>query len=314
MAAAILRVDKVPDSLAEQLASDYRLYQYNKLSDDQFSAIAGEIQVILASGESKVDAALINQLPELKLIAVFGVGYDGVDIHAAAERNIQVTNTPDILTDDVADLAIALMLNVSRRITGAQKFIERGDWRRGSYPQSTKVTGGRLGIVGFGRIGRAVASRAKGFAMRIGCFDRNPVEHSDVAYYSSLVELARNSDVLVVCASAGKESSKLINQDVLAALGSNGILINIARGSVVDEDALVTAITQGIIGGAALDVFASEPYVPEALLNRDNVVVTPHIGSATQATRAAMAKLVVDNITAFYAGETLLTPVPQPSR
>ncbi|VDR25326.1 Glyoxylate/hydroxypyruvate reductase B [Raoultella terrigena] len=305
----ILRVDKVPQVLADELALAHTLYEYSKLSAEQLQAIAGEVQVILASGESKVEAALINQLPQLKLIAVFGVGYDGVDIRAAAQKGVQVTNTPDILTDDVADLGIALMLNVSRRITGAQKFIERGGWQSGAYPQSTKVSGGRLGIVGFGRIGRAVAKRAQGFAMRIACFDRNPVESSEVTYYSDLLELAKNSDVLMVCASAGKESQKLINHDVLAALGPQGILINIARGSVVDEEALAEALTLGTIGGAGLDVFANEPQVPQALLNRDDVVVTPHIGSATRATRAAMAQLVIDNIAAFYAGKPLLTPV-----
>lgn len=312
MPAAILRVDKVPQVLAEQLALDYTLYEYNKLSADELRAIAGDIQVILASGESKVEASLINQLPALKLIAVFGVGYDGVDIHAAFERDIQVTNTPDILTDDVADLGIAFMLNVSRRINGAQKFVERGGWQSGSYPQSTKVSGGRLGIVGFGRIGRAVAARAKGFSMRIACFDKYPVDNGEVTYYPSLVELAENSDVLMVCASAGKESAKLINRDVLAALGPNGILINIARGSVVDEEALVEAITTGTLGGAGLDVFANEPHIPQALLNRDNVVVTPHIGSSTTTTRAAMAKLVMDNIAAFWSGQPLLTPVAKP--
>lgn len=305
----ILRVDKVPPVLADELALTHTLYEYSKLSAEQLHAIAGEVQVILASGESKVEAALINQLPQLKLIAVFGVGYDGVDIRAAAQKGVQVTNTPDILTDDVADLGIALMLNVSRRITGAQKFIERGDWQSGTYPQSTKVSGGRLGIVGFGRIGRAVAKRAQGFAMRIACFDRNPVESSEVTYYPDLLALAKNSDVLMVCASAGKESQKLINHDVLAALGPQGILINIARGSVVDEEALAQALTLGTLGGAGLDVFANEPQVPQALLNRDDVVVTPHIGSATRATRAAMAQLVIDNITAFYAGKPLLTPV-----
>ncbi|NMP25415.1 2-hydroxyacid dehydrogenase [Rahnella sp. SAP-1] len=305
----ILRVDKVPEVLAEQLSHDYTLYEYEKLSVEEFSAIVGKVQVILASGESKVAASLINQLPALKLIAVFGVGYDGVDIHAAFQRNIQVTNTPDILTDDVADLSMAMMLAVSRQIIGAQKFIERGDWHRGNYPQTTKVSGGRLGIVGFGRIGRAVAQRAKGFAMRIGYFDKYRSDNEACIYYPDLLELARDSDVLMVCASGGPQSAKLINSDVLAALGPQGILINIARGSVVDEAALVEAISHQRIAGAGLDVFADEPNVPPALLNRDNVVITPHIGSATRATRAAMARLVIDNIAAFYADTPLLTAV-----
>lgn len=305
----ILRVDKVPEVLAEQLSSDYTLYEYEKLSVEEFSAIVGKVQVILASGESKVAASLINQLPALKLIAVFGVGYDGVDIHAAFQRNIQVTNTPDILTDDVADLSMAMMLAVSRQIIGAQKFIERGGWQSGNYPQTTKVSGGRLGIVGFGRIGRAVAQRAKGFAMRIGYFDKYRADNEECIYYPDLIELARDSDVLMVCASGGAQSAKLINSDVLAALGPQGILINIARGSVVDEAALVDAISHQRIAGAGLDVFADEPNVPPALLNRDNVVITPHIGSATRATRAAMARLVIDNIAAFYADAPLLTAV-----
>lgn len=308
----ILRADKVPQVLAEALADQHTLYEYSKLSVKEFDDIAGEVHVVLASGESTVPATLINQLPALQLIAVFGVGYDGVDINAAFDRNISVTNTPDILTDDVADLGIALMLNVSRRINGAQKFIERGDWLSGSYPPSNKVSGRRLGIVGYGRIGRAVATRAKGFAMHIACFDKSPVDSCEVAYYDDLQELAKNSDVLIVCASAGKGSHKLINRDVLSALGPNGILINIARGSVVDEDALVEAITKGALGGAGLDVFANEPNIPQALLDRDEVVVTPHIGSSTQATRAAMAKLVIDNIAAFDSGQPLLTPVTLP--
>lgn len=309
----ILRVDKVPQGLAEELARSHTLYECSQLSSAELANIAGEIEVILASGESKVEASLINQLPALKLIAVFGVGYDGVDIQAAFARNIEVTNTPDILTDDVADLAMALMLNVSRKITAAQKFIEHGGWQKGVYPLASKVSGKRLGIVGYGRIGRAITQRAQGFNMSIACFDRKLVEIDGIQYYSNLVELAKNSDVLMVCASAGNSSQKLINKEVISALGANGILINIARGSVVDEEALVDAITQGTLGGAALDVFANEPHIPQAFLNRDNVVVTPHIGSATHATRAAMAKLVMDNISAFYAGMPLLTPVKKPN-
>lgn len=305
----ILRVDKVPQELVDKIKSNHILYEYGKLSDDELQTFAGDIQVILASGESKVEASLINRLPVLKLIAVFGVGYDGVDINTAFDRDIQVTNTPGILTDDVADLGIALMLNVSRKISGAQKFIERGGWLSGTYPQSTKVSGAKLGIVGFGRIGQAIAKRASGFAMQIAYFDKNPIEGSDLAYFSNLVELAEYSDVLMVCASAGNESLKLINRDVLAALGPSGILINISRGSVVDEDALIEAITLGKIGGAGLDVFANEPYIPPEFLNRDDVVVTPHIGSATIATREAMANIVINNIEAFYNGQTLITPV-----
>ena len=309
MPSAILRVEKVPDTLAEQLSLNYDMYEMSKMSAENVESVADEIQVILASGESKVDASLINRLPNLKLIAVFGVGYDGVDTLAAFQRNVQVTNTPNVLTDDVADLGMALMIAAARQIIGAQRFIEKNAWHTGPYGLTTKVSGGRLGIVGFGRVGHAVAKRAKGFAMRIAYFDKQPVDNSEFHYYPDIIELAKNSDFLMVCASGGQSTFRLISHEVLTALGNNGILINIARGSVVDEPALVDAITQGTIAGAGLDVFADEPNIPQALLHRDNVVLTPHIGSATHSTRSAMAELVIGNIKAFFAGDPLLTPV-----
>ncbi|TCL03307.1 2-hydroxyacid dehydrogenase [Sodalis ligni] len=306
---AILRVNKVPDALADLVSSHYDLYEYLEMGAEEFNAIANDIQVILASGESTVDAVLINQLPNLRLIAVFGVGYDGVDTHAAFQQQIQVTNTPNVLTDDVADLGMALMLAASRQIFGAQRFIENGEWHGKPYKLTAKVSGRRLGIVGFGRVGHAVAKRAKGFDMPVGYYDKHPADDPECTFFPSIMELADNSDFLMICASGGPDSLKLINHEVLAALGKNGILINIARGSIIDEPALVAAIENGTIAGAGLDVFASEPDVPQALLKRDNVVLTPHIGSATQHTRRAMAELVLGNITAFYAGEPLLTPI-----
>lgn len=301
----ILRASKVPQSLVDTLSLGNDIIDLNDFTPEREK----EVEIILASGESIVKAALINRLPNLRLITVFGVGYDGVDIHAARQRDISVTNTPDILTEDVADLAIALMLSVARRINGAQRFIERGDWQGGAFPPAIKVTGKRLGIVGFGRIGRAVAQRAEGFSMQVGCYNRSDPQSQSVTYYPSLMSLAQNSDFLIVCASGGETSRHLINQDVLNALGPKGILINVARGSVVDEDELIQAIKTEQIAGAGLDVFANEPLVPNSLFNRDNVVLTPHIGSATSSTRAAMAKLVMDNISAYQAGHPLLTPV-----
>lgn len=309
MSKAILRVEKVPDRVADRLSQDYSVFEWSKIGAKQKEVLAAECQVLLASGESKVDASLINQIPNLKLIAVFGVGYDGVDVDAAFARNIQVTNTPNVLTDDVADLGMALMLAVSRQIVGAQRFIEKNGWSARPYHLTTKVSGGRLGIVGFGRVGQAVAKRAKGFAMKIAYYDKYPLPNSEFACYQSIVELAGNSDYLMICASGGPDNAKMINHEVLTALGPNGVLINIARGSVVDETALTAAISNGAIAGAGLDVFAHEPSVPLALLMRDNVVLTPHIGSATHSTRAAMADLVIGNIKAFFAGDRLLTPV-----
>lgn len=301
----ILRANKVPQALVDGLSADNEIIALDRLQPEKYH----EIEIILASGESIVDDALINNLPHVRLIAVFGVGYDGIDIYAAQQRHISVTNTPDILTDDVADLAIGLMLSVARRINDAQRFIERGSWQNGSYPPAVKISGRRLGIVGFGRIGRAVARRAQGFDMQIGYYSRSQSAVEGVTYFPSLVSLAENSDVLMVCASGGKESHQLINKEVLDALGQDGIIINVARGSVIDEAALSEAINMNHIGGAGLDVFADEPHVPQAFYQRENVVITPHIGSATQATRAAMAKLVMDNIAAFQAGQPLLTPI-----
>ena len=311
MSRTILRVEKVPDSLVDQLLPNHNIVELGKMSAEEIESVASDIYVILASGESKVAASLINRLPNLKLIAVFGVGYDGVDIHAAFQHGVQVTNTPNVLTDDVADLGMALMLTASRQIVGAQRFIENNGWHAKPYKLTTKVSGGRLGIVGFGRVGQAVAKRATGFAMNIAYFDKYPGANSAFTFYPSIVELAYNSDFLMICASSGPDTAKMINHDVLSALGKDGVLINIARGSVIDEPALVNAINDGTIAGAGLDVFAHEPNVPPALLNRDNVVLTPHIGSATHATRTAMADLVIANIKAFYAGTPLLTPVAQ---
>ncbi|ARU94781.1 2-hydroxyacid dehydrogenase [Tatumella citrea] len=309
MSSSLVLADKVPPALAEKLANDYQLYFYTKSSPEEIQAISEQTEIIVASGESTVNAEMISRFPNLKLIAVFGVGYDGIDVATATSKNIQVTNTPDILTDDVADLGFALILNASRRINAAQRFIEQGNWASGSFPLASKVTGKRLGIVGYGRIGQAVADRARGFSMPVACFSRHPVTDQDVKWYGDLTELAHNSDILVVCVSANPQTRGLINKQVLTALGPKGILINISRGSVVDEAALVDAITRGEIGGAGLDVFAAEPSVPEALLNRPEVVLTPHIASGTHETRADMAKLVIDNITAFQNGQPLLTPV-----
>ncbi len=309
MSSSLVLADKVPQTLKEKLKSDYQLYEYSRLSADEIRRLAAEVRVIVASGESVVNAEFISQFPQAKLIAVFGVGYDGIDIHTATEKGITVTNTPDILTDDVADLGMALILSVSRQITAAEKFVEQGRWASVSFPLASKVTGKRLGIVGYGRIGKAVARRAKGFAMPIACFNNSPVTDPEVTRYDSLITLAENSDILVVCVSANPETRGLINRQVLTALGPTGILINISRGSVTDEDAVVEAITRGEIGGAGLDVFAHEPQVPAALLNRPDVVVTPHIASGTHETRAAMATLVADNISAYFSGQPLLTPV-----
>ena len=275
-----------------------------------FAAMAPRIRGIAANGESTVQAALIGQLPALEMISVFGVGYDGVDVAAARAKGIPVTNTPDVLTDDVADLGLALMLSIARRIPQADKFVRAGLWPKGPLPLARKVSGARLGIVGLGRIGRAIARRAEAFGMAIAYTTRNRITDCAYPYFPNAEALAHEVDFLLVITPGGAATRRLIDAKVLAALGPQGYLINVARGSVVDQAALVHAITTGVIAGAALDVFEDEPNVPAELRAHENVVLTPHMASATWETRRAMAQLAFDNLQAHFSGKPLLTPVP----
>ncbi len=282
----------------------------HQLDPAQFSTIAPRIRAIAGGGESKVDADLLAQLPALEMISIFGVGYDGVDVAAARARGVPVTNTPDVLTEEVADLGIALMLSIARRLPQADKFVRDGKWPAGPFPLARRVSGARLGIVGLGRIGQAIADRASAFGMSISYTTRTRREDSPYTHYPSAEALAREVDFLMVITPGGAGTRGLINAQVLAALGTKGYLINVARGSVVDEPALIHAVTTGVIAGAALDVFADEPNVPQALRNCDNVVLTPHMASGTWETRGAMADLAFGNLQAHFAGKPLLTPVP----
>jgi lactate dehydrogenase-like 2-hydroxyacid dehydrogenase len=266
--------------------------------------------VLLTTGGRGASAALIEAMPKLEVIGVNGVGYDKVDVAAARARGIVVSNTPDVLTDDVADLAIGLMIATHRRIAAADRFVRRGDWAAGKpFPLSRRLSGRRLGIVGLGRIGLAIAARAAPMMPDIAYCARH--RRADVAYryFADPVALAEAVDVLVLCVPGSAATEGLIDAAVIAALGPQGVLINVARGSVVDEDALVAALAEGGLGGAGLDVFADEPQVPPALLAMDTVVLQPHLGSATIETRRDMAQLVIDNVLAHLAGQPLLTPV-----
>lgn len=271
--------------------------------------VAPRIDVVVTSGGGAgIQRALIEQLPRLKLIACFSVGLDAVDLIAARERGIAVTNTPDVLTDDVADLAVGLMLATARRIAAADRFVRAGRWLEGGFALASKASGKRLGIVGMGRIGQAIARRAAAFDMQIAWHGPAP---KDLPYRfeSQLTELARSVDFLVAACPGGAATRGLISREVLTALGPQGTFINIARGSVVDEEAMVELLVSGQLGGAGLDVFVDEPRVPAALFNLDNVVLQPHQASATHETRGAMAQLVLDNIAAYAAGRPLLTAV-----
>jgi len=273
------------------------------------AACADRVRGVATSGFVGADAALIDALPKLEIISSFGVGYDAVDVEAATRRKVIVTNTPGVLNDAVADLTLGLIIAAARRIPQGDRYVREHKWLRQALPLAQHVTGKRLGIIGLGRIGQAIAKRAAGFDLKIAYHSRHRVEGSPYTYHARLVDLAANSDFLVAILPGGKETWHIVNEEVMRALGPKGILVNVARGSVVDEAALVKCLQEGALGGAALDVFEDEPKVPEALLTMDNVVLQPHVGSATHETRMAMGQLTVDNLIAHFAGKPPLTPV-----
>lgn len=263
----------------------------------------------LATFATPITAALMDALPRLEIVSTMTIGVDHIDLAAARARGIAVTNTPDVLTDDVADCAMALVLAVARRIVVADRYVRSGAWLRGPMPLATKVGGSTMGIVGLGRIGSAIARRAEAFGMKLVYHGPRRKANVGFWFYDDLAAMARDVDYLVVASPGGAATRHLVNAEVLAALGPEGVVINIGRGSVIDEAAMVAALQQGRLGGAGLDVFADEPRVPEALFGLDNVVLLPHVGSATHATRRAMGDLMIDNLAAHFAARPLLTPV-----
>lgn len=259
-----------------------------------------------------VDEALYARLPNLEIISSFGVGYDHIEARAAAKRGIVVTNTPDVLTEEVADTTIGLLLCTVRELPQAERYLRAGKWPKGDYPLSRATLRNRIiGLVGMGRIGRAIAQRLEAFGVPIVYHTRQP--RPDLAYrhYPRLIDMARDVDTLIVIVPGGPATRNMIDAGVLEALGSNGVLINVARGSVVDEGALIEALKERKIFAAGLDVFVNEPAVPAELLTLDNVVLFPHLGSASVFTREKMDQLLVDNLLAWSRGEPPLTPVPE---
>jgi lactate dehydrogenase-like 2-hydroxyacid dehydrogenase len=261
-------------------------------------------RAIVGGGTSVVDAALLDRLPALEIVAIHGVGHDGIDLAATRSRGIAVTTTPDVLTDDVADLAIGLMLAVQRRIVANDRAVRDGGWK---VDLSRRASGRRIGIFGLGQIGKAIAARARPFASELHYTARSAKPDFKGEFHADITSLGTACDVLIIAAPGGEDTHHIVDAAVLAALGKDGILINIARGSLVDEPALVTALKAGTIAGAGLDVFADEPAIPEALKGMKQVVLSPHQGSATVDGRAAMAALVVANLDAHFAGQPLLT-------
>lgn len=312
MKTEILSVANMPGLDLASFEAHFTMHWLWKAQDKakRLAEVAPRVRGIQATGSAAVDAELIERLPRLEIIACCGVGYDGIDLAAARKRNVIITNTPEVLDDCVADLALGLLIAASRGIGRGERHVRAGKWLQGSVPLQTRVSGKRLGIVGMGRIGKVIARRASGFDMQIAYHSRRKVADVPFAYHDQLVDLARNSDFLVAIVPGGKDTFHLIDEAVLRALGPKGILVNVARGSVVDEAALVKCLQEGALGGAGLDVFEEEPKMPEALWQMENVVLTPHIGSATRETRAAMSRLTLDNLLAHFAGRPVLTPVP----
>ncbi|HKP40685.1 2-hydroxyacid dehydrogenase [Mycobacterium sp.] len=310
----VLQVGPLKPSLAQRLHDDYAAYVLPDEPAEFLAAHGDEITAAVTSGRTGVDAELMSALPNLGAVVNFGVGYDTTDVDAAAARGVLVSNTPDVLTDCVADTAVGLTIDVMRQFSAADRYVRAGRWPvEGNYPLTRQVSNTRVGIIGLGRIGSAIALRLSAFGCVISYHNRHVVEGSPYSYVGSPVELARGVDVLIVAAAGGSGTQGLVSRSVIEALGAGGYLVNIARGSVVDEEALVWALTSGRLAGAGLDVFADEPNVPEALLAMDNVVVLPHVASGTEQTRAAMEELTLRNLDSFLESGRLVTPVPMPA-
>ena len=311
----VLAVSRLPPLYLDPLRQRYRLHDRLQDTDPAaFEAVAPRIRAVAASGESKLGPELMARLPALEIVSVMGVGYDGIDVAAAKARGVRVTHTPDVLNDEVADTTIGLMLCAARQLPAADRFVRAGQWPQGPFPLQTRMSGKRLGLVGMGRIAKAIAQRAQAFGMSIAYTARSAKPELPYRFFATPAALAAESDFLVVITPGGAATRKLVDAAVLRALGQgrgNGILVNVARGPVVDEAALIEALEGGVIAGAALDVFENEPQVPARLIALPQVVLTPHLGSGTRETRQAMVDLALANLKAHFAGRPLPTPVPE---
>lgn len=308
----------MPNPLApfavEQLAALGTLHRPDATKDLEalVADIAPRVEAIAAGpGHVRLDAAFLGRFPKLKIVSSFGVGYDHVDAAWAGAHGIVVTNTPGVLDDEVADTALGLLLCTIRRLPQAERYLRAGQWLNGAFPLSDTLRGKTIGILGLGRIGKAIARRCEAFGLKIVYHGRTRQDDVDYLYYPTLLGMARAVDILLVITPGGAATANMVDAAVLEALGPKGVLINVARGSVVDETALIAALRAGRISAAGLDVFADEPRVPQALIDMDNVVLLPHVGSGSHHTRRAMGQLVVDNVASFLAGRGPLTPVAE---
>ncbi|MBN9588407.1 MAG: dihydrofolate reductase [Alphaproteobacteria bacterium 64-11] len=301
----ILQFVPLRPEVQRELEARYRVHGKDRLDE-----VASIVRGVVTNGHSGPPPHIIDRLAKLEVICSASVGYDGIPVEYARSKGIPVTNTPEVLNDDVADLAIALMIMTARRLVASDRYVRSGQWPvKGEYPLASRASGKTVGILGMGRIGREIGRRAEAMNNRVAYHSRRPVAGVSYDHYPDLVALANDSDFLIVIIPSTPETQKIVSKEVIEALGPSGILVNVARGAVVDEDALVDALVSGRLGGAGLDVFANEPQVPEVLFGMDNVVLQPHVGSATHETRRAMSQLVLDNLDAHFAGRPLLTEI-----
>jgi lactate dehydrogenase-like 2-hydroxyacid dehydrogenase len=299
-------------AVLEELGARFTLHQVESADDvaGSVGTAAGRIRGALSSPMVGLSAAMMDALPKLEIVALFGVGLERTDLTEARERGIVVTTTP-VLYEDVADTAVVLAMDVARRITAGDRWVRAGHWEAGGLPASgRRFSGKKAGILGMGRIGRLLAKRLAAFDMEIGYYDPRPAPDVEYRLHPNGVDLARESDFLFLCAAGASGQRDLVDAEMLAALGPQGVFVNIARGWLVDEKALVDAVVNGTIGGAGLDVFADEPNVPQALREADNVVLVPHIASNTVETRDDMDRCMIDNIRSWFAEGRAITPVP----
>lgn len=306
----ILLTQPVPPLIDEQLTQLYQVHRLYEAPDQEaFLTDCGRrIRAVVTGGVKGLSNAVMDRLPALELIAISGIGTDAVDLVHAAHRGVQVSTTPGVLTDDVADMAMGLLIMTLRELGKGERIVRAGQWGSVTQPLARKVTGIRLGIVGLGRVGHAIATRARAFNMKISYTDLREQPDSGYDFVPDLLKLAELSDVLILAASAD-QGNAIITSEVLHALGRDSYLINVARGKLVDEHALIAALSEGVIAGAGLDVFVDEPNVPQALRNLDNVVLQPHRASATEQTRLAMGEIVLANLKACFLKEPLPTAV-----
>jgi hydroxypyruvate reductase len=306
----VLSVAPMTAPVMMRLENQFQVHRFWEADDQEafLKEIGPRVRALATNGALGASAALIDALPRLELIVSNGVGFDAIDLAAAKRRGIPITTTPDVLTEDVADMALALLLASARRIVQGDQFVRTDQWKKGQMPLTRRVNGGRAGIMGLGRVGRSLARRFESMNMIISYTARQK-QNVKYTFYPSLETMASQVDFLIVAAAGGHSTRKIVNRAVLDALGPNGILINVSRGSVVDEPALVSALEEGTLGGAGLDVFATEPNVPEPLKRMPNVVLQPHHASGTVETREAMGNLVLKNLEAHFSGQPLLTPL-----